>query len=130
MTQPHRTTPLPLQAVVALADLKYQVMTSETAEFPRESIRVVAREVGSAARLAELLPEQLVVAVKETWSRTLEMGTHEERHVAQRVLTEVVSLCIREYYRNPRDGGAQPVIDASSGHHGGKAQDSLPNGAT
>lgn len=69
---------------------------------PPSSARLgsAAETVGSAARRAGLLPEHLVIGVKETWSHHAGRALT-SRFDAERVLAEVMSLCIREYFRAP-----------------------------
>lgn len=61
----------------------------------REAAGAVSRE---ALRLA-LLPEEMVVAVKESWARHPELGADGTRREALARLSEVISLCIAEFFR-------------------------------
>lgn len=92
---------LPEGAAEALASLWRRVLSRGSAGISREELRPVARHVSAAARACGMRPEHLLIAVKESWSTHAPFSGPEERHDTQWVLTEVVSLCIREFYRSP-----------------------------
>jgi hypothetical protein len=65
----------------------------------REQLRVVAKAVSAEARRANLRAEQLVMLVKESWMTDAQLLASNYRVTSDWVLTEVVSLCICEFYR-------------------------------
>jgi len=46
----------------------------------------------------------LLVLIKDSWSAHPELGAREDRQAMQRILTEVVSLCICEFYHTSGAG--------------------------
>lgn len=66
---------------------------------PREQLRELASMVSREARTRALRPEQLVVAVKESWRRHPKLRDAYSRHEALGTLADVVALCISEFFR-------------------------------
>ena len=62
-----------------------------------EALQAMARE----AREKSILPEHLLVALKDIWYSLPDVRAKENGEQA-RVLQRVVSLCIREYFGEPR----------------------------
>ena len=54
--------------------------------------------VATEARARNILPEQLLVRLKETWSSLPEVRAMHDSHEQARLLQHVVTMCIREYY--------------------------------
>ena len=54
--------------------------------------------VASDARARNILPEQLLVTLKETWSSLPEVRAMKDSGEQVRLLQRVVTMCIREYY--------------------------------
>ena len=54
--------------------------------------------VATEARARDILPEQLLVRLKETWSSLPEVRAMRDAQQQARVLERVVTMCIREYY--------------------------------
>jgi hypothetical protein len=54
--------------------------------------------VSSEARARNILPEQLLVTLKEIWSSLPEVRAMTDASKQVRLLQRVVTLCIREYY--------------------------------
>jgi len=86
-------------AMDSLQALGKRVAGPAAHEIPREELRSVAKAVSSAARSLDMQPERLLVLVKESWASHPELGARVDRQAMQRVLTEVVSLCICEFFR-------------------------------
>jgi len=101
-----RSAVLPPSAETGLAELWQLVVEQRSAGLSREELRAVAREVSVAARGAAVQPEQLIVAVKQSWTAHPGLGRSELRHDAQWLLTELISLCICEFYRDDATAGA------------------------
>lgn len=98
MRPEERPAALPPDAERPLRALWREVLAADTVRHTREELRDVARVVGRAARREALLPEQLIVAVKESWQSHEGARSVGRRHAARWVLTELISLCICEYY--------------------------------
>ena len=106
-------------AADALGKLWQRTFAVDATEPSRSELRDAARVIATASRAAGLLPEHLLVAVKESWAHG--RPTSAEARERQRwVLTETISLCIGEYYDDApptataRDAGAG---DAHLGAH-------------
>ena len=54
--------------------------------------------VASEARARSILPEQLLVTLKEIWNSLPEVRAMTDASKQVRLLQRVVTLCIREYY--------------------------------
>ena len=96
---------LPREAASALRSL-WDRVADQAGVVPIEELRNVAAQVSVAARAADLQAEQLLVLVEESWASHPELGGHEDRQAMQQILTEVVSLCIGEFYRDLARRGA------------------------
>ncbi len=97
---------LPAAATAELDALWQRVSARGAGNVSRDDLREVATAVSAEACRSALLAEQVIVAVKDSWSAHAEFRRPEERHETRWVLTEVVSLCIREFYRQQRGGTA------------------------
>ena len=74
--------------------LRWDEHDAENASALRASMLLVAAE----ARARNILPEQLLVRLKETWSSLPEVRAMHDSHEQARLLQRVVTMCIREYY--------------------------------
>jgi hypothetical protein len=54
--------------------------------------------VATESRARNILPEQLLVILKETWSSLPEVRAMSDAGEQVRLLQRVVTMCIREYY--------------------------------
>ena len=54
--------------------------------------------VSTEARARDILPEQLLVSLKELWSTLPEVRALNDASQQVRLLQRVVTMCIREYY--------------------------------
>jgi hypothetical protein len=54
--------------------------------------------VATEARAQNILPEQLLIILKETWSSLPEVRAMSDAGEQVRLLQRVVTMCIREYY--------------------------------
>jgi hypothetical protein len=54
--------------------------------------------VATEARARNILPEQLLVRLKETWSALPEVRAMRDANAQARLLERVVTMCIRVYY--------------------------------
>ena len=55
--------------------------------------------VSSEARARHILPEQLLVTLKELWNSLPEVRAMTDTSTQVRLLQRVVTMCIREYYK-------------------------------
>jgi hypothetical protein len=67
---------------------------AEHASALQASLMLVATE----ARARNILPEHLLVRLKEAWSSLPEVRAMHDSHEQARLLERVVTICIREYY--------------------------------
>ena len=67
---------------------------AEHASALQASLLLVATE----ARERDILPEQLLVRLKEAWSSLPEVRAMRDAQQQARLLERVVTMCIREYY--------------------------------
>jgi hypothetical protein len=99
---PQHSVSLPPEADTALRDLWRRVST-DTTEVNREKLRTVARQVCTAARRVPLLPEELIVGIKASWRPFHDVILRTDlRMRGDRVATEMISLCIVEFFAEPR----------------------------
>ena len=64
----------------------------------RDEVRRAAAVVGAEARDRQLLPEQLVILIKKSWSGRVGPVDKIGRRPAQTVLSDVLARCIDEYF--------------------------------
>lgn len=74
--------------------LRAYLKDSEDPTALRASLLLLATE----ARARNILPEQLLVTLKELWSTLPEVRAMTDASHQVRLLQRVVTLCIREYY--------------------------------
>ena len=74
--------------------LRGHASEAEHASALQASLLLVATE----ARASNILPEQLLVRLKEAWSSLPEVRAMRDSQEQARVLERVVTMCIREYY--------------------------------
>lgn len=55
--------------------------------------------LSSEARAKDVLPEQLLVTLKDLWSSLPEVRHMADHREKTQILQRVVTICIREYYR-------------------------------
>ena len=97
-----RVRTLPADAEAAVETLWRDVFVRGAGSISRDELRRVATRVAAGGRRVGFLPEQLIVAVKDSWGAHAVVRGPEQRFVARWVLTELISLAICAYY----DGGA------------------------
>src|SRR5947208_9220061 len=99
MTEQNKTQ-LPARAAGELFGLWERVLNSGPAEMPQQELRRIARVLSAEAHDGDIPAERLVVLIKESWASHAGLRAHEDRRAMQLVLTEMVSLCISEFYRD------------------------------
>ena len=63
-----------------------------------EQLRLALHAVADEARAKSILPERLLIALKETWYTLPGVGPTKESEGQTRLLQRVVTMCIKEYY--------------------------------
>ncbi len=111
-----RASSLPKEVTALLVDLWGRV-DSNAYQVSRDHLRTLAWQVSLRAREASMLPEELIVGLRESWyDMDSAPGLTERRHNGW-VLTEMISLCIEEYFRQANDasngGGAEHLALSS-----------------
>ena len=93
---------LPPIADTALSMLWQAVLSSESGRATRQQMHDVARKVGKGARAADLLPEELVVAIEDSWSsQNGELLGWNKRSSVERVVGDVITFAIEEFFSTP-----------------------------
>lgn len=69
------------------------------APIPRADVREIACRVSALAHAANMLPEQVIRGVKENWRSFTGFGSAGERDAQEPLLADLISQCIREFYR-------------------------------
>jgi len=67
-------------------------------ESSSHQLRDVLLRVAAEAREKAILPEHLLIALKDVWSNLPEVRTMPETGQQVRLLQRVVTMCIKEYY--------------------------------
>jgi len=94
---------LPREATAVLAGLWDRVRV-DAHRIKRDQLRSIASRVSTGARDVGLHPEELIIAVKDSWQTRTPPLPSEQRWL----LTEMIALCIDEYYRREQVNG-EPV---------------------
>ena len=94
---------LPREATAVLAGLWDRVGVDPD-RIKRDQLRTLASRVSTGARDVGLHPEELIIAVRDSWQERTPPLPTEQRWI----LTEMIALCIDEYYRRQRING-EPV---------------------
>jgi hemoglobin-like flavoprotein len=74
--------------------LRAYLRDAEDSSALRSSLLLIATE----ARSRSILPEQLLIALKELWNTLPEVRAIPDASEQVRLLQRVVTMCIREYY--------------------------------
>jgi hypothetical protein len=64
-----------------------------------ETLRVSLDEMAAEARRKSMLPEQLLVVLKDIWYGLPAVRAIDDASAQIRLLQRVVTMCIKEYYR-------------------------------
>ena len=91
-TPPNRLDDATLEALKTA--LRHYLIDASTTNELREVLLRVAQE----AREKEILPEHLLIALKDTWSTLPEARNMSDAGEQVRLLQRVVTMCIKEYY--------------------------------
>jgi hypothetical protein len=63
------------------------------------SLQIALLNMSAEARARSILPEQLLVVLKDVWSALPEVRTMTDASEQVRLMQRVVTMCIKEYYR-------------------------------
>lgn len=85
---------LPQEANAVLGGL-WARTRADAGRIKRDQLRIIASRVSMSAREVGLQPEELIVAIKQSWLDSRPRPPAEDRWI----LTETIALCIEEYYR-------------------------------
>ena len=104
-------------SIESLAALWQSLLIADSPDVSQPKLRRIARSVAAEARSNGVRAEQLLIEVKKSWATHHERVTFRDvdswsdrRLRAERVVSELVTLLIEEYY----DGSAAtPPADAS-----------------
>jgi hypothetical protein len=64
-----------------------------------QALREALDTMASEARAKSMLPEQLLIVLKDMWYSLPEVRAIEDSSAQIRLLQRVVTMCIKEYYR-------------------------------
>ena len=64
----------------------------------QEPLRAALMQIATEAREKDILPEQLLIALKDVWYALPEVRAMTDQSDQVRLLQRVVTMCIREYY--------------------------------
>lgn len=125
MPASRNTPPLPGPAGDLLEALWDRVAAlGERAADPGEFERV-ASQVSAVAREAGLLPEHLVVGVRNSWSTSRSLRVRPDRPVLEWVLTDFVARTIRAYFAVPSDPRMANAAPALPDPHGARESEPI-----
>jgi len=71
----------------------------ENADVAGEELRSALDAMASEARAKSMLPEQLLVVLKDVWYALPAVRSLDDSAAQIRLLQRVVTMCIKEYYR-------------------------------
>lgn len=111
---------LPREADHLLTELWRHVFTGDVHAVTDEEFHACLRRVSRLARAAGLLPEEMIVGLKASWSAHYEFRPVARADALRTILADVISVCIDEFYRDPvARHAARDRSDAASGSTGG-----------
>jgi hypothetical protein len=64
-----------------------------------DSLRAALHSLADEARSKSILPERLLISLKEIWYSLPSVGATMDNDAQVRLLQRVVTMCIKEYYR-------------------------------
>jgi hypothetical protein len=94
---------------VALAEETIAAVRSAIAEYVRapehgDGLGAALRAMAAEARDRSMLPEQLLVVLKDIWYSLPSVRNMSDMSEQVRLLQRVVTMCIKEYYITPTEG--------------------------
>lgn len=102
MMMAHNSSPPPAaglaEETVARARLALSQYLEDT-DTHADTLRAALDEMAAEARAKSMLPEQLLVVLKDIWYALPAVRALEDSGAQIRLLQRVVTMCIKEYYR-------------------------------
>jgi hypothetical protein len=102
MMMAHDSSPPPAPGLAEETTERARVALSHYLESPDaagEELRLALDEMAAEARAKSMLPEQLLVVLKDIWYDLPAVRAIEDAGAQIRLLQRVVTMCIKEYYR-------------------------------
>lgn len=102
MMMAHHSSPDPGALAQATLDVLRAALT-EYIDRPGdgEALRAALHSVAHEAREKAILPEKLLIALKEVWYELPSVRAMQQTDQQIRLLQRVVTMCIKEYYGEP-----------------------------
>ena len=117
MYAPEYLAMLPSSAVTALESLWSKLGARYDATPPsRADLRTTARAVVESVHAHELPPERLVIAIKASWAAHPEFRSGDDRHVPHETLSELVTMCVQEYFASSSPTGSERAVPIARAH--------------
>jgi hypothetical protein len=79
-------------------DAVWTELAASPKPLPRNRLRSLLGEISVVARREKMQPEQLIITIKESWAEQSAFAAA-DRQEATRTLSDVVSVCISEFFR-------------------------------
>jgi len=102
MMMAHDSSPPPAAGLAEETVTRARVALTRYLESPDragEELRDALDLMATEARSKAMLPEQLLVVLKDVWYALPEVRSLEDSGAQIRLLQRVVTMCIKEYYR-------------------------------
>lgn len=100
--------PLPERASFVLTTLWDRVADAGERAADAATLERIAADVGGLARQAGMLPEYMVVAVKDSWQAHPRLRARADRVALEPVLGDLVARMIRAYFDAPLAAASAP----------------------
>ncbi len=98
----HDSSPPPTPGLAEETIARSRVALSRYLENPEagaEDLRLALDGLAGEARAKQMLPEQLLVVLKDLWYSLPAVRSIDDAGAQIRLLQRVVTMCIKEYYR-------------------------------
>jgi hypothetical protein len=102
MMMAHDSSPPPTAGLAEETVARARVALSQYLEDPEaqgQSLRDALDAMAAEARSKQMLPEQLLVVLKDIWYALPAVRALDDSAAQIRLLQRVVTMCIKEYYR-------------------------------
>jgi hypothetical protein len=102
MMMAHDSSPPPAAGLAEETVARARVALSQYLEAPDahgSALREALDAMASEARAKSMLPEQLLIVLKDVWYALPEVRAIDDSAAQIRLLQRVVTMCIKEYYR-------------------------------
>jgi hypothetical protein len=102
MMMAHDSSPPPAPGLAEETIARTRVALSHYLENPEaggDELRLALDVMAGEARTKQMLPEQLLVVLKEIWYALPAVRAIDDASAQIRLLQRVVTMCIKEYYR-------------------------------